>query len=1241
MDKKGLKLLYHSKLLTSAVAALCTGLVASSVSQASDIKIYQAATAGNITLTLMIDTSGSMTDSNSYDGTSYTRLQRVQNAMVDLLQGSNTVTKLSDDKVIGLSSFYNSSAGYIILPAQPLNTPNVIYKGISYATQRDALLKAVADFKGTGSTPTANAYAEVAAYMMGKITGTVKWYGCGSSGSTNQYDCQSLLTTTPSISNYSTSSPSNGTVYYYMQTGSGRSKVTTYYYKSVSSTGSGFAYSADNTKIIDKTLYEMPGPIRAQVNNTGTNTNKSCSAQGIYMLTDGEPNGSSVTTAKELMKTALTSGYSSALTCSGTLFNAANASYSSQSAWECISDFSQLLLNNTTAGNVSSTPMNPLGLKIRTAVVGFGNDYNNMTSYDGTDLSVEANRLLNLNKMLFGANTANYKTRISDITSALFNSDVKKAAAWGIYGQGGWYSGSSSQDVVNSVNNFIKILSSDIPAVTTGSPTIPKDSLNPAVLQKEAYFPQFQPTPDKKFQLWAGNLKKYNVVNGVLKDRDGTNIIESTGTIKANYDLWSEAITNTNINADDSTIGSKKFALKGGAWSKLLLKMNSDNSDSQRKLVTNRFYNSSTKTFDNSSGDLKKISRASLLAGDYQTDSYRGYLMALLGYPITKIDAENPANITLTSLNAMTTELRQIGAVMHSSPLLLTNSGKITYLDGKIDTTDRDDYVLFGTTQGLLHVVKAGKNDADSEGGKEVFTFVPNEMVENQPAAFLKNDVTDGGIDSLYYGIDAPWTSYTEYVLDSNREGLTVGAGYQSETGKQMVYGGLRMGGRSYYALNLQDMNNPKLMFQISPKDQKVYSNATTTSYPELQYMGGSWSKPAIAWVNWKEKNSQGTFQTKRKRVMFVGGGYDEGYESETYNPSISKGAGIYMFDADNGKLLWWASANTNSVTASSGVEKMYSPNLQYSVVSEIRTEDRNGDGLVDHLYFGDLGGQLFRIDLDNAAATNSSFAKLPKLLLNLHNGGTGPRFYEMPAFSIYDYNGVTFAVISIGSGDRSTPLASKTSGNYDAVYNIYDRDVAARNLYQSNYEYQDSTVISTSQLGEITNNNWNTYDAGAIALLSSKRGWFYRYNGSQTKVFFTPIVLNHRLFVSTFDGSKDGLSGDCGAGVKGESFLTQFCMPFGQCSQSILTAENSHVECAPGADCSQGAGIQGTTVVDDGKENQNNNDDDPPPPENRNTTNNKNYCVNMGNRGVTTIGGIIASNSSKMCLIPQRWYVR
>ena len=40
--------------------------------------------------------------------------------------------------------------------------------------------------------------------------------------------------------------------------------------------------------------------------------------------------------------------------------------------------------------------------------------------------------------------------------------------------------------------------------------------------------------------------------------------------------------------------------------------------------------------------------------------------------------------------------------------------------------------------------------------------------------------------------------------------------------------------------------------------------------------------------------------------------------------------------------------------------------NMKHSIVSRISTLDRDADGLVDHLYFGDLGGQIFRVDLNN-----------------------------------------------------------------------------------------------------------------------------------------------------------------------------------------------------------------------------------------------------------------------------------
>ena len=65
---------------------------------------------------------------------------------------------------------------------------------------------------------------------------------------------------------------------------------------------------------------------------------------------------------------------------------------------------------------------------------------------------------------------------------------------------------------------------------------------------------------------------------------------------------------------------------------------------------------------------------------------------------------------------------------------------------------------------------------------------------------------------------------------------------------------------RSYYTLDLHDINNSSLKFHINP-------DAAASGTP-LSYMGESWSKPKITWVKWKGQ---------RKLVMFVGGGYDAG----------------------------------------------------------------------------------------------------------------------------------------------------------------------------------------------------------------------------------------------------------------------------------------------------------------------------------------------------------------------------
>lgn len=1271
IEQNAIKKSYRQKILATSIAAIYTSLVATSIAQASDIDIYQEAKAGDISLMFLIDTSGSMgypqqvgnasscdvgnntvESSNSINSTNgtpvykryyctvknakiyhykrvnvgtsknpiyevygcgidgsvfqksclnlisgskvpdvplnmsndgtywyttesnkkfYDRITRVKDGMFDLLNGNSLkgINKLDDSKVIGLTTYSrvtktNSSGeptdadgyrGQVRIPARALG------ETVNGVTQRQILLNEIAKLGANNGTPTAHAYAEAAAALMGTST--------------------------------------------------------------IGQTYSGFDYASNGATSGNN--YVKPKSIanaQQQLVASG-GVGKQCSGQGVYVLTDGDPNASG--SAYGLMNKSL----------DGKAFSCTN----STAGWDCTHKFSQALLGGAS---------NPTGLIIKTAVVGFGGDFNVIPSF---------NRKLT------------QKENLDNIANSTATPNQKEAASWGVKAEGGWYSGNSSNDIVDSVNSFLGDLGVTIPSVTTGSPSVPQDALNPSVIQDFAYYPQFQPTPEKSFQLWAGNLKKYAVINGVLKDKNKNTILDDDGAIKDNYDLWAASVVDANKEGDEFTEGSTKFALRGGVFSQLKLGFSaSDNTKEQRKVLTNRDVNSGVWS---GGTKLRQVTRADLTNSVYKADNANNsYLMALLGYNVN--DLNNPTSTTLNK------ELRQIGAVMHSSPLLITNKGKIAYDKDvkRLSSEGREDYILFGTTQGVLHVVKAGKQRLENgdivigdkngsgisdAGGDEVFTFVPNEMIEKQKNAFLKYDSTNGGVNNLYYGIDGPWTAYTEYVVDDNGY-LTVGSGKGTQKGRQMVYGGLRMGGKSYYALDLQNMSDPKLKFHIDPENQKVFYNNTSKSFTQLQHMGQSWSKPAIGWINWKDSAGK----TTRKQVMFVGGGYDAktgttacntgtdtvaktvGYECEKFAPSEStpaKGAGVYMFDAQNGDLLWWSGASATTSTTVPLATKV--SNMYHSVVSEIRTVDRDGDDLIDNIYFGDLGGQVFRVDFNNKASTLGTIVNNPVRLLNLNKtGGMSPRFYDMPAFSLYSDQGAVFALISIGSGNRSKPLQDYTTGtaDYEAVYNIYDKDVANKNLMSlSTYSTKD---IIKGDLAVITDTDRKD-DTTLKAPYATSKGWYYEYkNCSGTapcsnykaqseKVFGTPIAMNYVLYVTTFDGSRPGISGDCGAGVKGQSYLSRICLPYGQCDKTKFGTEWY------GKD-EIGVGIHTGTVVsvDDGSGsgtgggNGGGNGGGTGGSEN-------NYCLSTGTRTIYNGLGGNTGEASKICLIPQRWYAK
>ncbi|WPC31868.1 pilus assembly protein [Acinetobacter towneri] len=816
-----------------------------------------------------------------------------------------------------------------------------------------------------------------------------------------------------------------------------------------------------------------------------------CGQHGLYFLTDGDEDPAP-TTNDLLFRSSLLGG-SGTFNCSGNM--------------GCLPAIAGSLAKKTgyTANNRS--------LKIQTSTVGF-------------QTNATANTIL---------------TNVADKGDGQYTAVSGSGTA-------------AKQAIVDSIAVFLdRTFASGLPAqVTTGSPTLPQDALNPLRIQPYGYYASFEPKPQDSTQLWAGNLNKYHVVSGELYSSDkAKKLIKTDGSLDT---------TATGIWGTDGMKGQLPLGITTNADSYKV---------ANRTIYTNRSIATTSPYTATETNSLEKVNVETLFSTDvdkaiFANDPQKNYWLNLLGYNVSASDT-----VTLDTIMTKP-ELRQVGANMHSTPLLLTQEGKITIdSSGNLDTTSREDYLLFGTTQGLLHVVKAGKSATDADRGKEVFTFVPNEMMVNQREAFLSGGgASAGGAASLFYGIDAPWTAYTQYVAknkDSNGNlTLTVNdSGRVTESnialkGLQWVYGGLRMGGKSYYALDLSDITNPNLKFHIDPASSKIYkSSSTTTGVTALSYMGQSWSKPTLAYVK---------FGGVKKLVMFVGGGYDTGYENAAYDQGTTTqgGAGVYMFDANTGDLLWWTSANA---TTDGGAEAYTDAsastiNMKYSVVSQINAIDRDNDGLVDHLYFGDLGGQAFRVDINNAAtgATASdkkdNFITRVVRLFNAHDSaGASPRFYEMPSFSIHEDTSGYVGAVAFSSGNRSSPLsgaagtnqAGLTNSANDGVFVVYDKDVARTDLYT--LIDSGTTALRTKNISLTSlNDNFSTGVA-----VEGNSGWKYSYSSTngRYKGMNGLYALDGILFVNVYDRDGTGISGAdiCAGGVKGDSYVYQFCLPTGKCS--------------------------------------------------------------------------------------------
>ncbi|WP_010195812.1 pilus assembly protein PilY [Psychrobacter sp. PAMC 21119] len=911
----------------------------------------------------------------------------------------------------------------------------------------------------------------------------------------------------------------------------------------------------------------------------------SCDGRGIYFLTDGAPNSSEK--PLDLMKQAL--NRSSFRTSTDTLPSGS----SNNNGMPEVGSFAKAL-NDSTAS--------PLGTdqEIYTAVVGFGSDFNVDRVVD--EAKPEAQKVIRnlpytnprtgITKNRDFYNCANIVGKDSNATK-----DARNACNWGEkahpslpgvggFGEGGFYSAQSTDDIVNSIISFVTDLDNTLPSVPSGTIIIPDDPYRADSQLAVAYYPTLQPNVGENKVIWEGNLKKYTLNEGTLYGKSSAKLFKNiAGDLDPNtQDMWSDK-NYTNANG----VGINDKVESGGFYAQLstpatgvasvrtlyvedLASANGTNTVLRRVGV-------------NGSGKMV-VDGAALTSSTFKdTTTYNETtlrkLLNFLGFDTLPSTATLVKDMTLKSTN-VSGPIKVLGASIHSTPAAVSYSATLNATTGRVTDT-RDDYVLFGSSEGGLHLVDAD-NQGAGNGGEEEFVIIPREMLrDTSKSDALVKGATKTDIGSPNFGIDAPWLVTADYNYDLSNNRVNV-----NTTGSKGVfaYGGLRMGGEVFYGLNLNNINNPSMIFAITP---------ATSGFSR---MGQIWGKPTKA----KIKTSSTDTGTD---VLVFGGGYDMCYEYEAFqvgvtdttlgacsNKTSTKGNAVYIINARTGALIWSASAaGSPSKTVAS---------MTNSIVAGVTTLDRNNDGFMDHIYFADLGGQIFRADFTNAgfvtpvtsgtASPETSFTnrRVTRVLKSAYTGIDAKynyRFYERPVVSFYrnDSSNSLFALVNAISGDRSSPLSKiRDNTKADRLYGIIDSDVTKLDniFYASNFTTTgtsggqtivdlDANNTPSSNLAELPSAIGTLTAAGytlaqknvAINILKSgaKQGWYYpltRFDGYGNVRYSKGIgkseVVDSFIYTTVYNPDMSyGAVDSCSAKVTGGSERQLYCLPYGICTDN------------------------------------------------------------------------------------------
>ena len=409
----------------------------------------------------------------------------------------------------------------------------------------------------------------------------------------------------------------------------------------------------------------------------------------------------------------------------------------------------------------------------------------------------------------------------------------------------------------------------------------------------------------------------------------------------------------------------------------------------------------------------------------------------------------------------------EMGDLINSAPTLVANENYGYARATSLSAAERSAYstrvttpstrpamIYIGANDGLLHAFRAGVSHSAPGNGQELFAYLPN-AVHNHLYEHMTN------LDSHRFLVDG-----------SPRVGDVNLGSAATPNWHTVLVGSTGAGGNGYFAIDVENPNSPKVLWEITP------------NLPDFKHLGATLGQASIV------RLQNGTW------VAIFG----NGYHNEDSNLAAEKKAVLYVVNIKTGARIAEIIVNDGDNTRNG--------------LSTPLAADTDQDGSVDTVYAGDMHGNLWKFNMNSLSAPTTPLFKA------VRNAAKQPIFAEPNATSLPSGRGT---LVVFGTGKFFERKASDNTGNNDisdmSVQSFYGvLDDGTTNLNRTNLVEQTlhQASVNVGTRGADT----MRYLSGNVVNYATSFGFYIDLivgnHPEGERVTYAPVIQNDTIIFST-----------------------------------------------------------------------------------------------------------------------------